>query len=45
MFPMLHRFLLALERFEDSPLGLALGAAVVFAAPCLILSLNEGGVR
>lgn len=42
---MMRRILSALDRFEDSPAGLLLGAVAVFVPPILILSLNEGGVR
>lgn len=39
----LHRMFRALDRFEDSPVGLALGAATLFALGLLPLFLNEGG--
>ena len=43
--PMMRRILSALDRFEDSPAGLFLGAVALFVPPILIMSLNEGGVR
>ncbi|GAB1361997.1 hypothetical protein MASR1M32_12330 [Rhodobacter sp.] len=41
----LHRMIRALYRFEDSPLGLALGAAALCVLSLLPLFLNEGGMR
>jgi hypothetical protein len=43
--PMMRRLLAALDRFEDSPAGLALGAAALFTLFLLPLFLNEGGLR
>ncbi len=40
----LHRMICALDRFEDSPLGLALGAVTLFVLGLLPLFLNEGGL-
>ena len=40
----LHRMICALDRFEDSPFGLALGVATLFALGLLPLFLNEGGM-
>lgn len=42
---MIHRLLTALYRFEDSPAGMCLGVATVFALPLILLALNEGGMR
>lgn len=39
----LHRMICAIDRFEDSPVGLVLGAATLFALGLLPLFLNEGG--
>lgn len=41
----LHRMLRALDQFEDSPLGMALGLAVLFAMLLIPLMLNEAGVQ
>lgn len=35
----------SIKAFEDSPAGLALGLALIFALPLALLALNEGGVR
>ena len=43
VFPMFTRFLTALDRFEDSPLGSVLGLVVLLALAVLPLALNEGG--
>lgn len=40
----LHRMIRALDRFEDSPFGLALGATTLFALGLLPLFLNERGL-
>jgi hypothetical protein len=41
----LHRMIRALDQFEDSPLGMVFGLAVLFAMPLIPLMLNEAGVR
>ena len=45
VFPMFTHILTAIDRFEDSPLGRALGAVALFALALLPLALNEGGFR
>lgn len=41
----LHRMIRALDQFEDSPLGMVFGLAVLFAMMLIPLYLNEAGVR
>jgi hypothetical protein len=41
----LHRMIRALDQFEDSPLGMVFGLAVLITMMLIPLYLNEAGMR